>query len=108
MAKAGRVSDLAKADPHPHGCPGCAHPHVGPAILGSSDVFINNLPALRIDDPGMAAACCGPNTWVAAAGSATVFINQKKAFRVDDQTKHCGGAGQGKLILGSPDVDIGG
>jgi uncharacterized Zn-binding protein involved in type VI secretion len=110
MAQAGRLMDLAQAPPHPHGCPPCAasgHPHVGPAVEGSDDVLINFKPALRIDDPGVAAACCGPNTWKASAGSGTVLINDRGAHRVGDETKHCQGAGTGKLITGSADVLIG-
>jgi uncharacterized Zn-binding protein involved in type VI secretion len=107
MAKAGRLADLAKADPHPHACPGCPHPHIGLAIVGSPNVLINFRPALRTDDLGVGLACCGANTWQATAGSGTVFINGKNAHRVDDQTKHCGGAGTGKLSTGSEDVLIG-
>ena len=40
-----------------------------------------------------------------AEGSGTVFINGKAAHRNGDATKHCGG--QGKLIQGSADVNIG-
>jgi len=107
MPKAGRLADLAQAQPHPHGCPGCPHPHVGPAIVGSPDVLINSMPALRVDDIGVALACCGPNLWKAAAGSGTVLINGKQAHRVNDQTEHCGGVGKGTLVTGSDDVLIG-
>ncbi|MBN1946225.1 MAG: PAAR domain-containing protein [Bradymonadales bacterium] len=75
-------------------------------ILGSPDVFINNMPAGRKTDMGIHAACCGPNIWMADAGSGTVFINGKAAFRKDDATKHCGSFA-GKLIQGSPDVIVG-
>ncbi|MBM3790533.1 MAG: hypothetical protein FJW35_09320 [Acidobacteria bacterium] len=107
MAKAGRVGDLAKADPHPHGCPGCPHPAVGPAIIGSPDVLINFMPALRITDVGTHMACCGPNMWMAQKGSSTVLINYLPAHRMGDPTMHCA-TGPGNLSQGSPDVDIGG
>ena len=97
---------MAKVESDAHGCPGCPHPGLGPAIVGSPDVFVNKLPALRKDDPGVHAICCGSNTWTALQGSATVFINGKPAFRKDDPTKHCGG--QGKLTAGSSDVNVGG
>jgi uncharacterized Zn-binding protein involved in type VI secretion len=73
MPGAGRLGDKAQAVPHPHGCPGCPHPHIGPAIIGSADVMINGMPALRVNDTGVAMACCGPNVWRAQKGSATVM-----------------------------------
>ena len=78
---------------------------MGPAIQGSSDVLVNNLPALRDTDPGIHAACCGPNQWSASGGAPSVFINGKKAFRQTDMTRHCGGSGA--LIQGSPTVLVG-
>jgi uncharacterized Zn-binding protein involved in type VI secretion len=89
-----------------HGCPACPHPCIGPATKGSPTVKVNKLPALRVSDTGIHAACCGPNTWVAQAGSATVFINSLKAHRQGDADTHCGGSG--KLIVGSPNVIVGG
>lgn len=107
MPGAGRLGDLANAPPHPHGCPGCPHPHVGPAIVGSPNVMINMMPALRVDDIGIAAACCGPNMWKAVQGSATVLINNKPAHRMGDKTSHCQ-VGFGSLSMGSSDVIVGG
>jgi uncharacterized Zn-binding protein involved in type VI secretion len=106
MPKAGRLGDKAQVQSDAHGCPGCPHPGVGPAIAGSPDVNINGRPALRQDDVGIHAVCCGANMWSANAGSGTVFINGKAAHRQNDATKHCGG--QGKLIEGSDDVVVGG
>jgi len=74
--------------------------------MGSPNVNVNSLPALRVGDPGIHAACCGPNTWKASAGSGTVFINNKAAHRLGDADQHCGG--QGKLIEGSNNVIVGG
>ncbi|GEM_PF-1318491 len=88
-----------------HGCPACTHSVKGPAVQGSSNVFVNSLPALRVDDRGIHSACCGPNTWVAKKGSDTVFINGKPAHRKNDKTEHCGG--EGKLIEGSSNVFVG-
>ncbi len=107
MPGAGRLGDKAQASPHPHGCPACPHPHLGPAILGSPNVMINQRPALRVTDQGIALACCGPNLWVAQKGSATVMINNLAAFRMTDMTQHCGSF-PGSLIEGSTDVIIGG
>jgi uncharacterized Zn-binding protein involved in type VI secretion len=74
--------------------------------MGSPDVNVNGLPALRVDDAGIHAACCGPNMWWAQTGSATVFINGKQAHRLGDMDRHCGGIGQ--MIEGSQNVMIGG
>jgi len=62
--------------------------------------------ALRVGDPGTHAACCGPNSWSAAKGSGTVYINNIPAHRLGDTTTHCGGVGT--LIVGSPNVIVGG
>lgn len=103
---AGRLSDKAQCPADVHGCPACPHPTIGPAINGSPNVFINNLPALRVNDTGIHAACCGPNRWTAAGGTPRVLINRLPAHRKSDQTRHCGGSGQ--LIEGSPNVLFGG
>jgi uncharacterized Zn-binding protein involved in type VI secretion len=106
MPPQGRVGDLSQVPADAHGCPACPHPCVGPATKGSPTVKVNKLPALRVTDTGIHAACCGPNTWVAQAGSATVFINSLKAHRQGDSDTHCGGVG--RLIMGSPNVIVGG
>jgi uncharacterized Zn-binding protein involved in type VI secretion len=106
MPGQGRVSDIAKATVDAHGCPGCPHPAVGPAIVGSPDVLVDALPALRVGDQGVHMACCGPNMWTAAMGSTTVLINGKPAFRQGDMTQHCGGVGT--LQLGSTTTIVGG
>src|SRR5215468_5238119 len=105
MPGAGRLGDLASVSGDAHGCPACPHSCVGPAILGSPNVNINNLPALRIQDVGIHAACCGPNMWVAMRGAPTVFINGRAAYRLNDPSKHCGTVG--RLVQGSADVIIG-
>lgn len=89
-----------------HGCPACPHPAVGPAVAGSPTVMVNGMPALRVGDSGVHAACCGPNSWKAVAGSGTVLINSMPAHRLGDADAHCGGSG--KLIVGSPNVIVGG
>lgn len=106
MPPQGRVGDNAFVPADAHGCPACPHPCIGPAQAGSPDVLVNSMQALRIGDPGKHAACCGPNSWVAAAGSGTVFINNIPAHRLGDMTTHCGGVGN--LIVGSPNVIVGG
>lgn len=103
---AGRVSDLSSVSFDAHGCPACPHSCVGPASVGSPNVLINNLPALRVGDNGIHAACCGPNLWTASTGSIHVFINGRPAHRQTDADIHCGG--MGSLITGSPTVLIGG
>ena len=106
MPPQGRLGDKSQAEADAHGCPACPHPVAGPAIQGSPNVLVNNMPALRVGDPGTHTPCCGPNTWTAAAGSGTVLINNMPAHRMGDQDAHCGGVG--KLIEGSPDVITGG
>jgi uncharacterized Zn-binding protein involved in type VI secretion len=105
MPGAGRLGDKARATADAHGCPGCPHPVIGPAIRGSSDVFINNRPAVRVGDCGIHKACCGPGTWKATKGAPSVFINGKAAFRRDDSAQFCGAVGA--LDEGSADVIIG-
>ena len=106
MPPQSRVSDNCRVPADAHGCPACPHPCVGPIIVGSPNVLVNNLPAARVTDPGVHAACCGPNMYVAAKGSGTVEINGLAAHRKDDKTDHCGGSGQS--IAGSPNVLTGG
>ncbi|HEY5921447.1 MAG TPA: PAAR domain-containing protein [Kofleriaceae bacterium] len=106
MPAQGRLGDLSSVQADAHGCPACPHPGVGPAIIGSPNVNVNMMPALREGDTGIHMACCGPNTWTAQAGSSTVFINNKAAHRQGDADKHCGG--MGKLVMGSPNVIVGG
>lgn len=105
MPPAGRLGDKAQVPADGHGCPGCPHPAIGPAISGSGNVNINGRPALRVTDKGMHAACCGSNTWEAVKGAPGVFINGKAAHRLGDANQHCGG--QGKLVEGSSNVNIG-
>jgi uncharacterized Zn-binding protein involved in type VI secretion len=102
---AGRLGDRAQSC-HAHGCPACPHTAVGPAITGSPNVFVNDRPALRVRDDGIACACCGPNTWRARDGTSSVYINDRMAHRKGDATEHCGFA-PGILIDGSPDVRFG-
>lgn len=88
-----------------HGCPACPHSVSGPALKGSPDVFVNNMPAMRVGDKGLHKVCCDGNNWKVAKGSGTVFINGIAAARVGDMTSHCGGIG--KVAKGSPNVFTG-
>lgn len=106
MPPQARVSDLANVPVDAHGCPACPHNATGPAISGSPNVMVNNLPALRDTDPGVHAVCCATNSWKANGGSGTVQINGQKAFRKDDPTQHCGG--NGTMKGGSGNVNTGG
>lgn len=106
MPPQGRVGDKAMVPADAHGCPACPHPAQGPATLGSPDVMVNGMQALRLGDSGIHMVCCGPNQWKAAKGSGTVFINNKPAHRLGDMTAHCGGVGN--LIVGSTNVIVGG
>ena len=106
MPPQARVSDLSMCPADAHGCPACPHPVDGHAVAGSNDVLTNNLPSVRVGDPGVHAACCGPNKWNAKTGSGTVLINGRPAHRLSDMVKHCGG--MGNTITGSPNVITGG
>lgn len=101
-----RLTDKSFNPADAHGCPACPHPVIGPAIGGSPNVLVNNLPALRVTDPGIHAACCGPNTWIAAKGSGTVLINSLPAHRLGDTDTHCGGIGT--MVSSSTNVTVGG
>jgi len=105
MPGAARIGDKSQCPADVHGCPICPHPVIGPAIIGSPDVLINGLPAVRVGDTGIHAVCCGPNTWKAVMGAPTVMINGKQAHRLNDMDQHCGGVG--KMVEGSTDVLIG-
>ncbi|HKA90297.1 MAG TPA: SpaA isopeptide-forming pilin-related protein [Haliangiales bacterium] len=106
MPPAGRLGDIGQATTDAHFCPACPHPMVkGPAFMGSTNVNINNLPALRKTDMGVHAACCAMNMWTATKGAPHVNINGLPAHRVNDMQTHCGGVG--RLIKGSPNVIIG-
>lgn len=106
MPPQARLGDNAKVPADGHGCPGCSHTCVGPAITGSTDVLVNGREAVRVTDSGIHSGCCGPNTWKASQGSATVIINGLKAHRKTDGTTHCGGSGN--TIEGSDNVITGG
>jgi uncharacterized Zn-binding protein involved in type VI secretion len=95
MPPAGRLGDQSM----------CPHGSTSPSITGSPDVKVNGQPALRVTDKGVPPPCC-PMPWVAVKGSGTVFINGLPAHRLGDQDQHA--SGPGKLIEGSPDVNIGG
>ena len=81
-----------------HGCGRCKrcgkHLVIGPAVSGSPDVFIDGLPAVRVDDRGIhdRACCCGGNEWLAmrVVTHDTVYINGRLAFCNGDITLHDG------------------
>ncbi len=106
MPPQSRVGDDALIPSDSHGKPCCAHSAQGPGVKGSPNIMVNGMMAMRVTDPGVHSSCCGANTWVVAMGSSTVFMNGLPAARIGDQTTHCGGTG--KLIIGSPDVIVGG
>lgn len=106
MPPQSRVTDYSFNPADAHGCPACPHPVQGPGVNGSPNILVNNLPPLRIGDPGIHFACCGPNSWNVASGSSSVFFNDIPAARIGDTVTHCGGVGQ--LIQGSSNVIVGG
>lgn len=109
MPPQSRVTDNAFIPADVHGCPVCPHPCIGPGTKGSPTVLVNGLNALRIGDRGTHApptVCCGLNTWAVATGSSSVLFNGIPAARIGDSTAHCGGIGS--LVMGSPNVIVGG
>ena len=88
------IGDQSHCPSDSHGCTACPHITLGPIITGSQTVTVNNKPAARVGDEGIAAACCGPNTFVIAEGDPSVLIDGKPAARVGDKTNHCGGVGK--------------
>ncbi len=67
-------------------------PSLGVVTLGMSvRVLINNMPAARADDIGLAPTCCGlPPAWFKIrTGSSNVFIGGARAARVTDICQAC-------------------
>ena len=101
-----RLFDLSMVPMDGHGCPGCPHCCVGPAILGSFNVAVEMRPAIAAPGHmGIHAACCDGNFWMTLMGSATVKINGLSAVRQGDVVVHCGGIGM--MITGSGTVMTG-
>lgn len=61
-------------------------PPSGPFTKGSTDTFVDNLPAIRLSDPAIPG--------LAISGSTTVFINNLPAVRLIDKVS-CGIITQG-------------
>lgn len=75
---------------------GCFAPVV--AVAGSSDVFHNMIPSVRLTDP-YAVHCCGPvcHSGVVSMSSQSVFINQLSQHMSSDMIS-CGDiAGNGSM-----------
>lgn len=105
MREAGRVGDSSASAGDRHSCPSCPHEVAGPAVVGSGNVLVNNLPALRVGDTGEHASCCGENEWRAVQGAPGVLVNNLRFHRRGDGVLHCGG--KGELISGSANVLVG-
>lgn len=104
--KAGRLGDEATRPENAPVCPRCKGVKEGPSKGGSTDVFINGQPALRVGDRGEhTGVCCGKSTWRAKTGSSTVTINGLPIHRVGDDIEQ--GDAVGQLIMGSSDVEVG-
>ncbi|WP_452227531.1 PAAR domain-containing protein [Lacinutrix cladophorae] len=99
MPEAARVTDFHECPMQTSGVPPI--PHVGGPILGPGEptVLIGGMPAAKVGD---ALVCVGPLDSI-ATGSATVLIGGMPAARVGDATAH-----GGKIVIGAPNVIIGG
>lgn len=86
MAKVTRVGDIGSG----HAC----HFPPSPAIIGSPDVYVNNIPVVRQGDAYAPHACptcpAPPHPRALSGGSGTVFVNGKPIGRVGDAIS-CGG-----------------
>lgn len=95
MPPAHRLGDIGSG----HGC----HFPPTPAIVGSPNVFVNGMPAMRVGDaylPHPCPACpIPPHPRALAQGSPSVFVNSIPAGRVGDAIG-CGGS----AATGSPNV----
>ncbi|MBR1645195.1 MAG: PAAR domain-containing protein [Selenomonadaceae bacterium] len=89
------------------GLPCCPHGRAGTNSTGSSNVFINGLPAHRVGDFG-ACNCPHGGTFQSTSGSSTVFINGRPATRTGDATACVVCGMPGSHVSGSPNVFIGG
>ena len=79
-------------------------PSMGMVLLGVSvRVLINNMPAARCEDIGLAPTCCGiPPAWFRIkTGSSNVFIGGARAARLMDVCKAC------PIIPEPPDIPAG-
>ena len=95
MAAAARLGDICTG----HGCWG---PRAG--VSASPNVFINGIPAHRLNDPWQTHCCPTDGCHAAniASGAGNVNINGLPAARIGDQIS-CGSV----IAQGSPTVNIG-
>lgn len=77
----------------------------GRAFAGSSDVLVNDQPALRVGDPGSCEPDCTADRWIADDGAPFVLVNHRRFHRLGDPVEH--GSAGGKLVTGSANVLIG-
>lgn len=91
-----RISDMSSIDP-------CFAPPHAP-IVGSSNVFVDGIPAVRVGDKYALHSCPGspPHLSTAAKGSSTVFVNGMPVHRIGDKIS-CGST----AMNGSTDVSAG-
>lgn len=96
MLPAARMTDLSSPDP-------CgAPPRI--CIIGSGNVFLNDLPAHRMTDAWADHACPSSpsHSAITSSGSGSVFVNDLPAARMTDQIS-CGSIiaqGSGNIFIG--------
>ena len=83
-----------------------SEPLTGESIEGSSNVLINNTPAMRVGDIGVHVSGRVRIAWHANTGSETTLINNRSVHRLGDDIVHAGGVG--KTVQGSANVIVGG
>lgn len=93
-----RVGDMSTGHQH------CYPPT--PAAAGSSDVYVNGIPAVRFGDAWTVHGACkdhAPHNGNSSSGSSSVFVNGKPLCRIGDAIS-CGDT----MAAGSPNVFAGG
>ncbi len=90
----GRVRDLGKLGDGWAGETAAGVPVRGTALSGSHDVRVNDLPALRTGDVGVAHTPEGPRMWRAAMGATRVRVNGELLHRTGDLCTFAGGVGR--------------
>ena len=103
MSQIARVTDTHEGICN-HGLPCCPHSVTGTIVIGSPDVFANDLQVARLNDD-VEHNCPHCGTGFISSCSSTVFANNIGVARLGDAVTYP--AGSGTIITGSEDVFVG-
>ena len=84
------------------GCNVCPHPWTGTITGGSSNLFINGIPAARMGDKG--SIICPHGGSFTITGSSGDVANGPKFARMTDEVTCTKCGAKGKIMSGSPNV----